>query len=70
MELRRQRKPNPIVQKTKDEIKELVQRLNYSDALEVLEAVCKIHNSRSDVGTSEDDVPAMDHDQILKDIKS
>ena len=29
-------KPNPIVQKTKDEIKELVQRLNYSDALEVL----------------------------------
>ena len=63
-------KPNPIVQKTKDEVKKLVQRLNYSDALEVLEAVCKIHNSRSYVGTGKDDVPAMDHDQILKDIKS
>ncbi len=63
-------KPNPIVQKTKNEIKELVQRLNYSDALEVLAAVCKIHNSRTDVGTGENDVPAMDHDQILKDIKS
>ena len=62
-------KPNPIVQKTKDEVKKLVQRLNYSDALEVLAAVCKIHNSRPDVGTGENDVPAMDHDQILKDIK-
>ena len=47
-----------------------MQRLNYGDALEVLEAVCKIHNSRSDVGTGEDDVPAMNHDQILKDIKA
>ena len=63
-------KPNPIVQKTKDEVKKLVQRLNYSDALEVLEAVCKIHNSRPDVGTGGDDVPAMNHAQILKDIKS
>ena len=63
-------KPNPIVQKTKDEIKKLVQRLIYSDALEVLAAVCKIHNSRPDVGTGENDVPAMDHDQILKDIKA
>ena len=63
-------KPNPIVQKTKDEIKKLVQRLNYSDALEGLAAVCKIHNSRPDVGTGENDVPAMDHDQILKDIKA
>jgi hypothetical protein len=63
-------KPNPIVQKTKDEVKKLVQRLNYSDALEVLAAVCKIHNSRTDVGTGENDVPAMDHDQILKDINN
>ena len=63
-------KPNPIVQKTKDEVKKLVQRLNYGDALEVLEAVCKIHNSRTDVGTGGDDVPAMNHDQILKDIKA
>ena len=60
-------KPNPIVQKTKDEVKKLVQRLNYSDALEVLAAVCKIHNARPDVGGT---VPAMDHDQILKDIKA
>ncbi len=65
-------KPNPIVQKTKDEVKKLVQRLNYGDALEVLAAVCKIHNARSDVGGKEEynNVPAMDHDQILKDIKS
>ena len=62
-------KPNPIFKKTKDTVCELVQRLIYSDALEVLAAVCKIHNSRPDVGTGEDDVPAMDHDQILKDIK-
>ena len=65
-------KPNPIVQKTKDEVKKLVQRLNYGDALEVLAAVCKIHNARPDVGGREghNSVPAMDHDQILKDIKS
>ena len=65
-------KPNPIVQKTKDEVKKLVQCLNYSDALEVLEAVCKIHNARPDVGGTEghNNVPAMDHDQILKDIKT
>jgi len=63
-------KPNPIVQKTKDEIKKLVQRLNYGDALEALAVVCKIHNARPDAGTGANDVPAMDHDQILKDIKS
>ena len=62
-------KPNPIFKKTKDTVCELVQRLNYSDALEVLAAVCKIHNSRPDVGTGEDDVPAMDHNQILKDME-
>ena len=63
-------KPNPIFKKTKDTVCELVQRLNYGDALEVLESVFKIHNSRSDVGTVEIDVPAMNHDQILKDIKT
>ena len=65
-------KPNPIVQKTKDTVCELVQRLNYSDALDALEAVCKIHNARPDVGGTEghNNVPAMDHDQILKDIKT
>ena len=65
-------KPNPIVQKTKDEVKKLVQRLNYGDALEALAVVCKIHNARQDVGGTEshNSVPAMDHDQILKDIKS
>jgi len=64
-------KPNPIVQKTKDEVKKLVQRLNYGDALEALAVVCKIHNARPDVGGTEshNSVPAMDHDQILKDIK-
>ena len=43
-----------------------------ADALEVLAAVCKIHNARPDVGGTEshNSVPAMDHDQILKDIKS
>ena len=65
-------KPNPTFQKAKDEVKKLVQRLNYGDALEVLAAVCKIHNARPDVGgvESHNSVPAMDHDQILKDIKS
>ena len=63
-------KPNPIFKKTKDTVCELGQHLNYGDALEALAAVCKIHNSRPDVGTGEDDVPAMDHDQILKDIKT
>jgi hypothetical protein len=34
--------------------------------------VCKIHNARLDVGGAEshNSVPAMEHDQILKDIKS
>tara|TARA_R100000656_G_scaffold1290_1_gene2465 strand:- start:42 stop:269 length:228 start_codon:yes stop_codon:yes gene_type:complete len=65
-------KPNPIVQKTKDEVKKLVQRLNYSDALAALEAICKIHNGRQDVGGTEshNSVPAMDHDQILKDLNN
>ena len=65
-------KPNPIVQKTKDEVKKLVQRLNYGDALDVLAAVCKIHNARQDVGgiESHNSVPAMDHDQILKDLNN
>ena len=65
-------KPNPIFKKTKDTVCELVQHLNYGDALEALAAVCKIHNARPDVGGAEshNSVPAMDHDQILKDIKS
>jgi len=64
-------KPNPIVQKTKDEVKKLVQRLNYSDTLDVLEAMCKIHNARQDVGGTEpyNSVPAMHYDQILKNLK-
>ena len=65
-------KPNPIFKKTKDTVCELVQHLNYGDALEALAVVCKIHNARPDVGGAEshNSVPAMNHDQILKDIKS
>tara|TARA_R100001086_G_scaffold207557_1_gene123378 strand:+ start:243 stop:467 length:225 start_codon:yes stop_codon:yes gene_type:complete len=54
-------KPHPIQQKTKDRVKELVQQLNYSDALAALKAVCEIHNRRPDA-------PAMDHDQIIKNL--